>query len=207
MASAMCCYSCRAFEDVFWPAHLRAVAHTTTPHRGDSPPFCPLRCASYLPFVVSLSPQFLFPLRHLSVPCLLIRSARRAAPSAFDIRPLHSPFKASRKKKCCTSESVPPRVSSVVRRTAPERRRDSPWRANPPQPIRPVGIVQARRRQTRGKYAINLQDISCEAPIRTASDVTLGASMSKCHDKLLHIIPCFYLMTALCVGCAISPRR
>lgn len=99
MASAMCCYSCRAFEDVSWPTHLRAVAHTTTPHRGDSPPFCPLRCASYLPFVVSLSPRFLFPLRHLSVPCLLIRSARRAAPSAFDIRPLHSPFKASRKKK------------------------------------------------------------------------------------------------------------
>lgn len=56
LESGMCCYSCHAFEDVFWPTDLSAVAHTTTSHRGDSSPFCPLRCGSYLPFVVFLSP-------------------------------------------------------------------------------------------------------------------------------------------------------
>lgn len=74
----------------------------------------------------------------------------------------------------------------------------------------PLGIVkgrQRRQRQTRRKYPINLQDISCEAPFHTANDVTLCASMSKCHDKLLHIIQCFYLMIALCVGCVISSLR
>lgn len=75
----------------------------------------------------------------------------------------------------------------------------------------PLGIVkgsQKRQRQTWRKYPINLQDISCEAPVRTANDVTLCASMSKCHNKLLHIIQCFYLMMiALCVGCMISSLR
>lgn len=67
------------------------------------------------------------------------------------------------------------------------------------QSLYPLGIVKGRRRQTQRKYPINLQDISCEAPFRTGDDVTLGASMSKCHDKLLHINPCFYLMIALFV--------
>lgn len=74
----------------------------------------------------------------------------------------------------------------------------------------PLGIVKARQqwqRQTWRKYPINLQDISCEASSHTANDVTLCASMSKCHNKLLHIIQCFYLMIALCVGCVISSLR
>ena len=74
----------------------------------------------------------------------------------------------------------------------------------------PLGIVkgrQQRQRQTRRKYPIHLQDISCKAPVHTANDVTLYASMSKCHNKLLHIIQCFYLMIVLCVGCVISSLR
>lgn len=74
----------------------------------------------------------------------------------------------------------------------------------------PFGIVkgrQQRQRQTWRKYPINLQDISCKASFHTANDVTLCASMSKCHNKLLHIIQCFYLMIALCVGCVISSLR
>lgn len=74
----------------------------------------------------------------------------------------------------------------------------------------PLGIVkgrQQRQRQTWRKYPINLQDISCKASFHTANDVTLCASMSKCHNKLLHIIQCFYLMMALCVGCVISSLR
>lgn len=72
----------------------------------------------------------------------------------------------------------------------------------------PLGIVKGRQqRQTWRKYPIHLQDISCKAPVHTANDVTLCASMSKCHNKLLHIIQCFYLMIALCVGCVIPSLR
>lgn len=151
--------------------------------------------------LLSLSPQFLFALRHLFVPCLLIWSTRCAAPSAFDIHPVHPPFRPPKKKKKKSSKmrcKVLPQVLwwdvkqcqsyGVIFSTCKSQRS-----------LCPLGIVQGRRRQTRRKYPINLQDISCEAPFRTGDDVTLGASMSKCHDKLLHIIPCFYLMIALCV--------
>lgn len=71
----------------------------------------------------------------------------------------------------------------------------------------PLGIVKGRQRQTWRKSPINLRDISCKAAVHTANDVTLCASMSKCHNKLLHIIQCFYQMIALCVGCVISGFR
>lgn len=55
----------------------------------------------------------------------------------------------------------------------------------------PLGIVKGRQKcrdRHGGKYPINLQDISCRASVHTTNDVTLCASMSKCHNKLLHII-------------------
>lgn len=151
--SAMCCYSCRAFEDVFWPPHLRAVAHTTTPHRGDSPPFCPVRCGSYLPFVVSLSPVSL-PAAP-SVRPVLVNSVRsssgalcfRHSPSAT-LR-LSLPEKKKKKKKEMQARlsrrrlgffGGMPNGAGTTGRSA--------RRANPPRPICPLGIVQARRRQT-----------------------------------------------------------
>lgn len=50
----------------------------------------------------------------------------------------------------------------------------------------PLGIVkgtQQRLRVTWRKYPINLQDISCKAPVHSANDVSLCARMSKCHNK------------------------
>lgn len=76
----------------------------------------------------------------------------------------------------------------------------------------PLGVVKGSQqrltwRKTWRKYPINLQDISCKAPVQTANDATLCANMSKCHSKLLHMIQYFYLMIMLCVGCVISSIR
>lgn len=153
--------------------------------------------------LLSFSPQFLSPLRHLFAPRLLIWSASCAAPSAFDIHPLQPSVWASRRNN--VRNEMRTRLSQRRPRLCGgngERRQNcaailSACKSRPS--LCPIGIVKGRRRQTWRKYPINLQDISREAPFRTGADVTLGASMSKHHDKLLHIISCFYLMIALCV--------
>lgn len=155
-------------------------------------PFCSLF------FCVSVS------LHHLSVLCLLNQFAysRRPLPR---LHPWHFPFSLQKHRMICKSESIHHEFLDVCQ-TILEQQHDL-FCAQILNSLYPLGIVkgkQQRQRQTWRKYPINLQDISCKAPVHTANDVTLCASMSKCHDKLLHIIQCFYLMIALCVGCVIS---
>lgn len=60
--------------------------------------------------------------------------------------------------------------------------------------VRTLLALLSEGRQTWRKYPINFQDISSEAASHPASELTLAASMSKCHYKRLHISQGFYLM-------------
>lgn len=126
----------------------------------------------------------------------------------LDIHSPHSPFTLRNRRTICKSESIQP-AFLVGCQAAQE---NTVWfvLCTNLNSLYPLGIVKGglqRQTQTWRKYPINLQDISREAPFHAANDVTFCASMSKCHNKLLHIIPCFYLMLALCVGCVISSFR
>ena len=145
---------------------------------------------------------------HLSVLCLLNRFAHSRRPLP-QLHPWHFPFSLQNRRMICKTESIRGEFLDVCQ-TMLEQQHEL-FCAQISTVYTLLALVRdgsrGRGRETRRKYPINLQDISCEAPVHTANDVTLCACMSKCHNKLLHISQCFYLMMALCVGCVISSLR